>query len=369
MSLLNRISSGFVLQDSFADKTLHERWQVSPSDETRYSLTERAGYLRMKHGDPDLFILMNAPRFDFVFEVDTQYVPVRPSDQGGIVAFRDNHTYIEMLEYYDPEKGMAAGYDSLRMVRRSDLFEGYGSNDGGKTWELIGTSYLSAPKMGVALHGIQESSSDDLDIAEIRMYKDTTIQVGNLIPGQSVELVNQLGAVIGKSICAEDRDHVKIDCQNIKFPLKGKVRLFDSSGFMLDESEMLTDMWGGDIFWYGVNLDLEIDGILMRQDREYQLGSMENGLIERRAYVINNNDIPIYNVKASVMALSEYYGWEWADVASDAFGQPGVYNDLILLGNILPGEKIPIWIKVTRQPYQQLASLHDYKFRIMFESG
>jgi hypothetical protein len=369
LSLVNRIANGLVFQDKFDTDELDARWQVSPSDDSRYSLTEKPGYLRLKHGDPDLFILMNSPRYDFVMEVDTLYVPTRASDQGGVVAFRDKDTRIELLEYYDPATGTTIAYDKLRLIRKADLFEGYGSNDNGKTWDLIGVSYMSAPKVGMVLHGIQEAQSDDLDIDEVRMYRDTTVQVGNLIPGQIVKLVTETGTVIGTETCKENSDHIRIDCTNVSFPLKGNVQVFDTSGFLLDESGLIDDLWGGDVFWYGVKLDLEIDGIQLRQDREYQLGNMENGLIERRLFVVNNNDIPIYNVRISVMALSEYYGWEWADIASDLFGEPGTYQDTILVGTIQPGDRIPIWCKITRRPYQQIASLHDYKFRLMIESG
>jgi hypothetical protein len=369
LSLVNRISNGLVLIDKFDSNELNPIWQVSPSDNTRYSLTEKPGYLRMKHGDPDLFILMNSPRFDFVFEVDTSYVPERASDSGGITAFRDQQTRIELLEYYDPTTGTTKGYDRLRMVRQADLFSGYGSNDNGKTWELIGISYLSAPKIGMVLHGIQEAQSDNLNVSEVRMYRDTTVQVGNLVPGQKVRLVDSAGKEIGNATCKADTDYAKIDCFSSNYPLTGKVQIYDTVGFLLDETEILTDIWGGDIFWYGVKLDLMVDNVLMRQDREYQLGNMESGVIERLMYVINNNDIPLYNVRCSVQAMSEYYGWEWTDVAGDLYGFPNAYSDSILIGTIKPGEQIPIWCKVTRRPYQQMASLQDYKFRLMFESG
>lgn len=368
-SLINRISSGFIFQDTFDATLLHERWQVSPSNNARYSLTEKPGFLRLKHGDPDLFILMNAPRTDFVIEVDTNYDPVELSDKGGIVAFRDNKTAVSMLEYYDDKMGTAYGFNNLRMVRHADLFEGYGSNNNGKTWEFVGASALDAPKIGVTLQGIQESGSDTLDISEIRMYRDTSVHVGNLNPGQTVKLVDSANAIVGSATCEPDHDYVKVNVQNIKFPLTAKVQLYDKTNFLLDETALHTDIWGGDVFWYGVTLDFELDGLLLRQDREYQLGNMENGSIERRGAIINNNDIPIHNVRASVAALSEYRGWEWVDIASDVFGLPGVYADSIELGTIHPGESIPIWIKIVRQPNQQIASLHDYKFRITFESG
>ena len=323
----------------------------------------------MKHGSPDLFVLMNTPRFDFVMEVDTDYEPVRPTDQGGIVMYLDNENYIEMLEYFDSVTGITKAFDRLRVIKRSDLYEGYGSNDNGKTWELIGTAFMNAPKIGMVLHGIQETSSDVLDIDAVRMYRDTKIHVGNLNPGQVAKLFSNTGVLLGEAVCPNDADHVKIEGQNLNFPLEGQIKLYDSTGFLLDESSTLTDIWGGDVFWYGIQLDFELDGLILKQDREHQLGNMQGGVIEKRAYIINNNDIPIHNVRAAIAAQGSYLGWEWADIAVDSFGEPATYGDIIVLGTLNPGAKVAIWMKVTRRASQQVASLHDYKFRVVFESG
>ncbi len=323
----------------------------------------------MKHGDPDLFVLMTTPRYDFVMEVDTDYQPIRPSDQGGIVVYYDNNNYIEMLEYFDSVTGITKAYDKLRMIKRSDLFEGYGSNDNGKTWELIGTSFMNAPKIGLVLHGLQESSSDVLDVGAVRMYRDTKIHVGNLNPGQIVKLYSAAGVLLGEAVCGNDADHVKIEGQNIVYPFNGRVDLHDKTGFLLDSTGVVNDIWGGDVFWYGVQLDFELDGLILKQDREHQLGNMQGGVIERKAYIINSNDIPIYGVKASIGALGSYLGWEWADVALDVYGEPSTYQDVIEIGDLEPGERVPIWLKVTRRASQQIASLQDYKFIVVFESG
>lgn len=369
MSLLNRISSGLVVRDTFDSTTLQSIWQASPSDATRYSLTDKQGVLRLKHGEPDLFILMNTPRFDFVMEMDTDYDPIRATDQGGLVAYQNQDTRLELLEYYDPDKGLTKTYDSIRMVRRADLFEGYGTNDRGKTWELIGASFMQAPKVGMVLHGIQEGQSDTLDVKEFRVYRDTTLHVGNLLEGHRAELVDAAGVIINSDVCKADKDHVKVDVANQQFPLKARIRLFDKTNLLLGETELLEDIWGGDVYWYGMKLDLEIDGITLRGDREYQLGNMTEGAIEQLAYVVNSNDVDIPNVKATILAYSDYSGWEWVDLAPDVYGEPGTYKDIISLGTIRAGTRVPIWIKVIRQSHQQLASLNDYKFRIMFEGG
>lgn len=369
MALLNRISSGHILTDNFDSSILNTSiWQASPTDSSRYSLTERSGYLRLKHGDPDLFVLMTTPRYDFVMEVTTDYDPVRPSDQGGIVAYYDNNTYIEMLEYFDSVTGVTKTYNRLRMTRRGDLFEGYGSNNNGSSWELIGAAYLDAPKIGFVLHGINESSSDTLDIQAMKMYRDTKIHVGNMNPGQVAKLFTPSGALIGEATCATDSDHVKIDGQNLTWPIMGEIRLYDSSGFALDTTGVVDNMWGGDVFWYGIQLDLELDGMIVKQDRETQLGNMQAGTIERLAYIVNNNDIPINNVHASIASLGSYTGWEWADLAEDNLGEPMSYKDVLSLGTIRPGQRIPVWLKITRRASQQIASLHDYKFMILLES-
>lgn len=322
----------------------------------------------MKHGAPSLYILMNSPRFDFVFEADTDYDPIKANDQGGIVAFRDKDTRLELLEYYDPVTGTTYKYNRIRMIRRGDLWEGYGTDDNGVTWELIGVSYLSAPKVGLVLHGNQEVDVDTLDVKRVRMYRDTNIQVGNLMPGMKVQLLNSAGAVIREEICKPDADHVKLDVSTLTLPHVGKVRVYDHTGGLLEESTQMSDMWGGDIWWYGVKLDVEIDGSMLRQDREYQMGNMESGVIEKKIWIVNNNDIPLYNIRVSIQSYSEYFGWQWADIAKDVYNQPGSYQDMVFLGTIVEKDRVPLWVKITRQPEQQLASLNDYKFRLLIES-
>jgi hypothetical protein len=369
MGLLNRILSGLVFKDDFSSTVLNEMWQVSPSNPSRYSLTDVPGVLRLKHGEPDVYVLMNAPRFDFVFEADTNYAPTRPLDQGGLVAFRDKDTRVELLEYYDPATGTTYAYDRLRMVRKGDLVEGYGTNDNGSTWELIGVTFINAPKIGFVLHGVQETQSVPLDIKEMRMYRSTLIQIGNVVEGMRAVLLNEYNNVLRDEICKKDRDHIDLDVSTLQMPIKAKLRLYDAMGSLIEETPVMTDIWGGDLFWYGVKLDVEIDGTLLRQDREFQLGNMQGGVIEKKIYIINNNDISIPNVRISVEAYSDYFGWQWVDVARDVFGQPGSYQDAIYVGNMMPNDRTPVWIKIKRQPEQQFASLNDYKFRLAVESG
>lgn len=357
-----------ILRDTFDSTLLNPIWQVSPSDPARYSLTERTGVLRLKHGDPSLFILTNSPTYDFVFELDTDYSPIRASDLGGICIFRDKDSRLELLEYYDPATGMTKTYDSLRVVKQGELYTGYGSNDNGKTWEIIGNDFLSAPKIGMVLHGIQEGLSDTLDVLEARMYRDTRIHVGNLMEGMVVKLLNSSNAVIVQDTCKANTDYVKLDVSNQRFPLTGKIQITDVHNTLLAETNLHNDIWGGDVFWYGIKLDVEIDGVLLRQDREFHLGYMTSGIIERKIFIVNNNDIPVSNVYVSIGALSGYMGWEWVDVAQDVFGQPGTYEDTLFLGNIQPGQRIPVWMKIVRRPAQQMASLNDYKFRVVLES-
>jgi len=154
----------------------------------------------------------------------------------------------------------------------------------------------------------------------------------------------------------------------LNWPFAGKLQLIDGNNLILGETEVMNDIWGGDIFTYGISLDLEIDGVTMREDREFQLGNMQNGLIERKAYIVNNQTVAIPNLIVSVESFSEYLGWEWVDIAEDLFGQPATYKDSLFLGTIQPGDRIPIWLKVSRRS-GAVATLTDYKFRISFESG
>ncbi len=369
MALLNRTSSGLIFQDTFSAAELNPVWQASPNNPARYSLVDKPGVLRMKHGDPDLFILMSSPRgIDYVMELDTDYDPIRASDQAGLVAFYDQSTQIELLEYYDSAQGISMKWGYLRMVRNGDLFSAYGSNDG-KVWTLVGADYLAAAKIGMVLHGIQESQSDTMDAVEFRLYRDTNVQIGNLREGLTVRLKSETGTLIREARCGANADYVKIDVSDQRFPLKGKLELYDATNNKIAETELLTDLWGGDLFFYGIKLDMEIDGVAMREDRSYQLGNMSGGLIEKKVYVVNNSDIPIPKVGASIAAYSEYAGWQWVQVAPDIFNSPGTYRNVQALGTIPANGRVPLWIRIVRQPQQQVATLSDYKFRIVFEGG
>jgi hypothetical protein len=201
------------------------------------------------------------------------------------------------------------------------------------------------------------------------MYRKTTIQIGNIKEGYTAKLLTTTGTLVQQVMCQKDRDYVDIDATNLTFPYSGKIQITNLTGMVLAETAVMTDLWGGDVFLYGVHLDMEVDGVNLRSDREYQLGNMDEGVIEKIAYVVNNHDIPIPGVTISVSAFSQYYGWEWVDIASNVFGTPGTYQDSIYMNTIHPGDRIPFWIKVSRRPGTGVASLNDYKFILMCESG
>lgn len=361
MSLLNRLSTGRILEDDFTSTTLNEMWQPSPSDPSRYSLTENPGYLRLKHGDIPLYILMDLPNRDFVFEIKNTYNPTKEDDTGGIIVFRDESHFVQLLEYFDAEKGVGLNFTHMRMVRTGSLYSGYGSKDGGLTWQLIGTTTSdTVNKIGLVLNN-NPVGGVPLDIDYVKVYSDRRILIGNLAPGMQIDLLKSDGTKVASKKCPVGADHIYIDMTNLPAPFYGKIRVWNASGVLKETSDNM-NIWGGDVFWYGLVVEVYKDNNLLPKDVETELGPMMSGSIEVKLIVKNPSIAPIYNTLISVKKFHEFHGYEWAHVAEDLGGTPGEYDYSLNLGTLYAGEERTIWLKVSKQFTNDFAMAGEHKF-------
>lgn len=365
MPLLNRLSSGKIYFDDFTETALNPIWQPSPTDPNRYSLTERAGYLRMKHGDTPFYLLMDMPNRDFVFEIKNDYNPVMVSDAAGIVVFRDNEARIELIECYDPVKG-PSNYTHMRMVRKGNQFTGYGSRDNGQTWEIIGSALADGmTKIGLVVHHPNVTNSVPFDVDYVKVFGDTTFIVGNLTPGMVIELLNPVGQVVVSTPCPSGRDFVEIDLTNFPIPYTGSLRV-KKDGQVLETSPLM-EIWGGDMFWYGLTLEVYKDGVLLPKDRDTTLGGMVNGVIEVVLTIKNPSSEPVYNVRVYRSPYFQYRGYEWVLLAHDESGVPGEYGESLTFDSIYPGEEKKFWLKVQKRYPHDASFARDHKFLLCVE--
>ncbi len=368
MSLITRVSRGLIYEDHFDHSTLNSVWQVSPSD-TPFSLIERSGFLRLWHGNSERYVLMDAPEGDYVFDVFAEYNPIDVSHRAGITCFYDLDNHADLIEYYDPEEDISMTYERIRFIKKDLLVQAFGTNDNGKSWILVGAALLDAPKVGLILHGVDDiQSAPIMDVDRVSLYRSHDLIVDNLLPGQIVQLRDTNNQVLSEGICQEERTYAVISGFNLTFPIQGKIAIYDTEGDLIDVSDEIHDIWGGDEFAYGIKLDLEMNDEILDVSKEHFLDAMIQGKIERRMYVVNNNSIPINNVRLMIEAYSPYTGHEWVGLGTDSVVNPITYQKTLDIGRIEPGQRFPVWMQIIRNPYDQITNLKDYKFRVILES-
>lgn len=362
MSLLSRLSTGRIMEDDFTDTSLQSVWEPSPSDATRYSLTERPGYLRLKHGDVPLYLFMDLPNRDFVFEMKNAYTPGIADDSGGIVVYYNDEQYIQLLEYYDTVKGVGVNYTNMRMVRKGSLYSGYGSKDNGNTWELIGsTTSDDVNKIGLVLNHPQKTNSVPMDVEYVRVYADRRILVGNLASGMRIDLLKPDGTKVVSHTCRPGADHIYIDMTNLPIPFRGKLRVYSSTGDVKETTDEIS-IWGGDVFWYGLLVEIYNDKGLLPTDVETELGPMLAGHIEMKLTIKNPGAVPITNTTISVKQFHEFHGHEWVMLAEDIGGNPSAYSKSVNIGTLYGGEGRPIWVRVSKEFTNDFGFAGDHKF-------
>lgn len=361
MPLLNRLSTGKILEDNFTSTALNEMWQPSPTDPSRYSLTEKPGYLRLKHGDSPIYMLIDLPNRDFVFEIKNEYNPTKDQDTGGIVVFRDETHSVQLLEYFDSQKGVGMNFTHMRMVRMGSLYSGYGSKDNGATWQLIGTTTSDTVyKIGLILNS-NVAGAVPLDVDYVKIYADKRFLVSNLVPGMRIDLLRPDGTIALTKTCPVGADHLYFDTTNLPAPFVGKLRVWNASGVLKETSEQMS-IWGGDLFWYGLLVEIYKDNKILPKDIDTELGPMMSGSIEVRLVIKNPSITPIYGTLVSVKKYHEFHGHEWVQVAQDVGGRAGEFGRTLAIGTLYAGEERTIWLKVSKEFSNDFAMAGDHKF-------
>ncbi len=359
MAIINRVESGLIFEDNFSDPSLSSNWLMSPSDTSRYSTTEISGYLRLKHGDPDIYALLPMPDGDFVFEIANNYFPTIESDMGGIVAYQGESQKVELLEYFDKN------YTHMRIKRSQGRYEGYGSSDGGNTWKLIGSGVSPGLTMiGVELQGKNNVNSVNLDIDYVRIMRDNKIIVGNLLPNWKVILRNFNNQILSQTTVPQGKKVTYLNVNTLS--IYGTVEIYDSLGQLIGKTA-LDHLWGGDVFSYDLDLSFSIDDIVLRQDISLDLGEMVQNFIEKRVIVTNNEDYILNNVHIGIYQLLAREGYQLADVSLDDLGMPFSYGDNIIIESIGPTQEVTFWLKISREDY--VPSMQDYAFKIVVTPG
>ena len=369
MPKLNKVLNGLMFMDDFNSTALKMEYTLSSSDPERYSLTERLGYLRLKHGGEPFLVLLDSPDTDFVFEISNDYVPKLESDFSGMIAWKSMDDYVELLEWYDTNQDTAITYPYMRLEKVGLSYTGYGSQDG-RTWSLIGTIKLpGAGKIGLIINGPQEEDSVPFDVDYIKVFRNKYLQITNLKPGYVVQLFSEESDLLEELVVGDMENGAKLDLTNYICPFNGKVRISNGTGEELLYSDIKVQQ--GDVYYYGDVLDVyhvtDSGEELLILTQDVFLGTMSGGNILQRFRVHNNTQNDFHNVMINVLPYDFNFGHQWVTLATEDIEteEVGEFNKPLDLGDIPQGESRYFWMKVTRDASHMIASTDPYRFTLL----
>jgi hypothetical protein len=389
MPRLERARTGDIFFDDFDGPTLDERWVVTPSLASRYSLSERPGYLRVKHAESSTYILTDIPATnEMLFEIKNDYKPVVSNDIGGIVVYKTSTDRVELIEYYDPILDATRNYLYVRMYKSGDVFDGYGSQDG-ILWELIGSARIEdAVKIGIVLNGVPNVLSVPLDVEYAAMYSDRFIYVENLEEGMITKLFDKDNNLIEEQTVQPGFSVVKFDMFSRLLPFEGYIELYSPSNVLLYKTPC-ERLYPGDEFQYIMNIDVRfqrrvfvveydsygtpvskpkfISNVDLELDQVTHIGDMEGAYVEGILTIKNLDAEDIINLEASIGLYSELYGTGMIQLALDNYGEPGNYQDKVII-NVPAGSSTNIWIKISATSIPTLSKYDVFKYKLVLKN-
>jgi hypothetical protein len=389
MPRLERTSTGDIFFDDFNGTSLDERWVLTPSLDSRYSLSEKPGYLRIKHSDSSTYILTDIPATnEMLFEIKNDYKPVVSNDIGGIVVYKTSSDRVELVEYYDPILDASRNYLYVRMYKSGDIFDGYGSQDG-VLWELIGSARIEdAVKIGLVLNGVPNILTVPFDIDYTAMYSDRYLYVENLQENMSVKLFDKNNNFIEQITVGIGTSVAKFDMFSRLLPFEGYLELYSESGALLSKT-VSQRMYPGDEFQYTMNIDVRfqrrvfvmeydsygnpvsvpkfINDVDLILDDITHIGDMEGAYVEGKLVIKNLDAEDITNLEASIQMYTDSYATSIIKLAVDNYGEPDVYQDKVII-NVPAGSTTNIWIKISSTSIPTLSKYDVFKYKLILRN-
>ena len=390
MPILERVISGNIFLDNFDSVNLDKRWTASPSLDSRYSLVERPGYLRIKHADTPTYILTDIPNTEqLMFEIKNDYKPVVSTDIGGIVVFKTIDDRVELVEYYDPVIDVSRNYLYVRMYKNGDVYDGYGSQDG-ITWELIGSARIEdAAKIGLVLNGAVSPLSVPLDVDSVSAYRDRFLYVENLQPGMKAQLIDKDNDLVKEYVVDSSESVARFDMFALPLPFEGYIKLYTPTNSLLFKTPTQM-LYPGDEFQYIINLKVKFqrriitlkddgNGVMIPKsefisdtdfvlDDVVNIGGMESNTMEGLVTVENLDDMDIVGLEAYVELFTNAYATHKVQLARDEYGSPSNYQDKVII-SIPAKSSVSFWMKVTATNIQTISKKDMFRYKLCFRNA
>lgn len=346
---LFRTRSGQRVFDDF-DGALDPAWRIEPASEAgRVTTTERPGHLRLKAGATRLFVVRDLPADpNLVVEAEVDYEPTAATDLGGLVLYgAAPDEWAGIVEQVDPLQ--PPGWRHLRLVRTGTVqWDAYASHDR-EAWDWLGT--MRFPEAAAFGFVLDETTGNPLDVDVVRAFVSTRITVGGVEPGQTVRLLaDDATTVLAEAVVPAGADRVGLDVGALAFPVAGYVRVYAADGTVLRDSDLLTDVWGGDEYAVAAMVAVYDEaGNRVPLDQEWDFGDLPGGARQRRLELRNDTDLDMIDVTVAVIPHpASEFGASWVDIAPDVNGAPGQYGEEAAIGAIPSGTSAYVWVRVTR---------------------
>jgi hypothetical protein len=336
-SSLYKIESGLLFIDDF--NSINSKWTVSPLN--AYSITERPGFLRMKHDvGYDTLVLTDIPSDEEVaIEVFADYSPTEPGDEGGIIVWKNASEKIEFLEKFD--SGSSIDYTSWLAVKNGTDWRFF--SDYGNGYVFIDSDVIDANKFGMVLKRGNNGNFVNLDVDKVIVTKGNKVTIMNVQLGCKVALLDNNGVEISSDY-ATLYPAVQLTLPTLEF--NGTIVVYDETNTELCRID--ATFHGGDVYSIGSNLEVRFNGTELSKNSQTDIGTLISGLLEVQMEIHNPSPTAVYNVQISISQYLDKFGWTWVDIALDNGGSPGVYGDSISISQINAGETIPFWVKVVK---------------------
>lgn len=354
-----KLVSGMIFNDEFDSTELNSRWDVIPNLPLRYSLIEKPGYLQVYHGSPDLMFLFNEPN-KYIMDIRNEYVPQNDGLYAGVIAFKSKDECLEVLEYYDVESSSSSVYEYIRLIKDNNLYTAYGKNHEDSEWQLVGCGeFISTGKAGIVVRGPSISGSSTFSLDYVRLYKAQNFQIINVPVGYKVQFEDALHNIKSVQKVNSTYNGVSFNITEVP-PYKGYLKIFDNTGVLISQSDMI-EFCGGDVFFYGANLDVKIDGKNIYSDKEYFLGYFHGDSINFVVTLTNTFSCTFENVSISAQQVLDLKGYENVSFCLDEIGN---YVQNLQLGNMAENSTVTIYGRVNRSQIDVPSSTEPYRFNL-----
>ncbi|MFF2889464.1 cell adhesion protein [Paenibacillus sp. NPDC057967] len=333
-----------MFDDGFDNGGVHSRYTLSPTN-TGY-LDTSSGQFILNHTEDDNLMLFDIPdnEFNLLLEVTADYIPTEYGDEGGIVVWKDGESRIEFLESMDTA---IREYSKWRALRKGNRWTFYA--DRGSGWELFDTDSLVASKLGVVLKNKDVSSYVPMKVDRMVLCKSDKLTVGNLPEGFTVYLCDPGGDSVASATVEKNWTGVEITVPTM--PYNGILRVYDTNGNLVSSLGAF-DIYGGDSFLYGSELQVHWKGKELNVTGDTYLGTMyDNAILVQMELVNPSNTKPAFQVKIGILQYLDMFGYEWVELCEDDGADAPLMNfsPFLELPEVPPASHLKFWMKVEKK--------------------